>query len=215
MATYNISKSFPWQGVITDKTAAVMKMFGLTTDRVAEASVAHKCQLEINDGDIVYISGPSGAGKSVLLSEFEKAIPAAESINLERIELPRDRTVIDCMDGDVLTGIRTLSIAGLSDCLCVLNRPANLGDGQKYRFRLAVALAARKKFVFADEFCSSLDRVTAAVISHNVRKFASRTATTFILAASQEDILCDLLPDVLVVKDLAGPAEVFYKRLRR
>jgi len=69
-----------------------------------------------------------------------------------------------------------------------------------------------KKFVFADEFCSNLDRVTAAVISYNVHKFAKRTGVTVILAASHEDILVDLGPDVLVIKELSGPARVVYKR---
>ncbi|MFB0553503.1 MAG: hypothetical protein ACETWQ_09335, partial [Phycisphaerae bacterium] len=91
--------------------------------------------------------------------------------------------------------------------------PCNLSEGQKYRFRLAMALAARKKFIFADEFCSELDRITAAVISCNVHKFAKRTGTIFILASSHDDILLDLSPDVLVVKELSGPTEVIYKQV--
>ena len=53
-----------------------MRMFGLTTDRLAKTSFTVNCQLEINKGDIVYITGPSGAGKSVLLKELEKSVPA-------------------------------------------------------------------------------------------------------------------------------------------
>ena len=212
MATYSISRSFGWQGRITEKVAQVMRMFGLTVDRLSERCVIHNCQLEINDGDIVYITGPSGAGKSVLLGELERAIPASERVNLARIKLPSDKTLIDCIDGDFLGGLRILSTAGLNDIFCVLNQPANLSDGQKYRFRLAMALAAGKKFVFADEFCSNLDRITAAVIAYNIRKFAKRTGVTFILAASHEDILLDLSPDVLVVKELSGKTEVVYKK---
>ena len=136
-------------------------------------------------------------------------------MNLARIELPSDKTVIDCIDGDLLTGLRLLSTAGLNDCFCILNQPSNLSAGQKYRFRLAMALAAEKKFVFADEFCSELDRITAKVISYNLRKFAKRTGTIFILASSHEDILLDLAPDVLLVKELSGPTQVIYKDTRR
>ncbi len=75
-----------------------------------------------------------------------------------------------------------------------------------------MALAAGKKFIFADEFCSNLDRITAAVIAFNIYKFAKRTGVTFILAASHEDILLDLSPDVLVVKELSGKTEVIYKK---
>lgn len=212
MARYNISKSFGRAGQVSERDASVMRMFGLTADRLAEDSFAVNCQLEIKDGDIVYITGPSGAGKSVLLRELEKAIPICERVNLNKIILPADKSVIDCMDSDFVTGLKTLSVAGLNDAFCVLNRPMNLSDGQKYRFRLAVALASGAKYIFADEFCNELDRITAAVISYNIRKYAKRTGVTFVLASSHEDLLFDLAPDVLVVKELSGATQVVYKR---
>lgn len=190
-------------------------MFGLTTERLTEHTVRHTMQLHIADGDIVYITGPSGAGKSVLLRELEQSVPASQRVNLSRIRLPADRTAIDCIKGNLLTGLKMLSIAGLNDCFCYLNQPANLSDGEKYRFRLAKALARSAKFVFADEFCSELDRITAAVISHRLHKFAKQTGTTFVLASSHDDIVLDLAPDVLVVKDLSGPTHVVYKRSGR
>lgn len=215
MPTYSVSKSFNWQGTITDKVALVCRMFGLTIDRLTERKVSYSCQLQINTGDIVYISGPSGAGKSVLLRELEKSVPSADRVNLDRIKLPNDKTLIDCIDGDLLDSLKMLSTAGLNDCFCILNQPRNLSDGQKYRFRLAMALAANKKFIFADEFCSELDRITAAVISYNIYKFAKRTGTIFILASSHNDILLDLSPDVLIATELSGTTEVVYKRARK
>jgi len=212
MPTYSISKSFRWQGQFTDKVGKVARMFGLTVDRLSEKCVIHDCRMEIDNGDIIYITGPSGAGKSVLLKELEKAIPASDRVNLARIKLPRDKTLIDCIDADMLTSLRMLSTAGLNDVFCILNQPANLSEGQKYRFRLAMALAANKKFIFADEFCSELDRITAAVTSYNIHKFAKRTGTTFILASSHDDILLDLAPDVLVVKELSTKTQVIYKK---
>ncbi|MFQ6034390.1 MAG: ATP-binding cassette domain-containing protein [Sedimentisphaerales bacterium] len=215
MSTYIVSKTFCWRRQITEKAAQVCRMFGLTVDRLAERRITHRCQVQINDGDIVYITGPSGAGKSVLLKELEKSVPAQDKTNLAEIDLPSSKTLVDCIEGDLLSSLRTLSTAGLSDVFCILNQPRNLSDGQKYRFRLAMALAAKKKFVFADEFCSNLDRITAAVISYNVHRFAKRTGTIFILAASHDDILLDLAPDVLVVKELSGETEVIYKIDRR
>lgn len=211
MKQYSISKSFSWHGRISDKAASVMRMFGLSMDRLAETSITHNCKLQINDGDIVYITGPSGAGKSVLLEEMGKSIPAGQKVNLKEIELASGQAVIDCIEGDLLESLKLLSIAGLNDVFCVLSQPANLSDGQKYRFRLAMAMASGKRFILADEFCSELDRVTAAVISYNIHKFAKKTGVTFILASSHEDVLCDLLPDVLVIKELSGPAEVIYR----
>ncbi|HUW20325.1 MAG TPA: ATP-binding cassette domain-containing protein [Sedimentisphaerales bacterium] len=215
MPTYNVSRSFGWDGQITEKAAAVMRMFGLTVERLKAGAVRHECVIEIEQGDIVYITGPSGAGKSVLLNELEECVPASEKVNLDEIELPADKTVIECIEGDVLKGLKVLSAAGLSDVTCILNKASNLSDGQKYRFRLAKAMASGKKFVFADEFCCGLDRITAAVIAYNVHRFAKRAGVTFILAAGHEDTLIDLAPDVLVVKELSGPAQVIYKQKSR
>jgi ABC-type ATPase with predicted acetyltransferase domain len=215
MPTYSVEKSFRFTGRITDRVAQVCRMFGLTADRLTERTVTHSCQLTVEPGQIVYITGPSGAGKSVLLREFENAVRTAERINLNQILLSDDRTVIDCFEGDLLTRLRLLSVAGLNDVFCILNQPENLSEGQKWRFRLAKALAAKKRFVFADEFCSELDRVTAAVISHNLRKFARRAGVIFFLASSHDDILLDLQPDVLVVKELSGPTQVIYKEVKR
>ncbi|MHC4154854.1 MAG: ATP-binding cassette domain-containing protein [Planctomycetota bacterium] len=215
MPTYSISRAFPWKGQITDKVTAVMRMFGLTAERLTDQAITHKCEVDIRPGDIACITGPSGSGKSVMLRELEKCVPASDRVNIDEIELSPDRTLIDCMGGDFLAGLRTLSKAGLNDVFCVLNKPVNLSDGQKYRFRLAMALASGRKFVFADEFCSNLDRITAAVIAYNIHKFAKRTGVTFILATSHDDTLLDLEPDVLMVKQLSGPTEVIYKKKRR
>ena len=69
-----------------------------------------------------------------------------------------------------------------------------------------------KKFIFADEFCAELDRITAAVIAYNIRRYAKGTGVRFILASSHDDILADLEPDVLVVRELCGEGEVIYRR---
>ncbi len=200
-----------WPGSVSERSMVVMRMFGVTIDRLRETSCSVNCELRIKPGDVVYITGPSGAGKSVLLRELEKLVPAGKRINLAEILLPKDRAVIDCFDGDIIGSLKLLSIAGLSDAFCVLRRPNELSEGEKWRFRLAVALDSGKKFVFADEFCCGLDRITAAVVSCNVRKFAEKHGITFILASSHDDLLPDLQPDVLILKELSGGTRVIYK----
>jgi len=222
MTTYTVSKQFAWQGPLSERAVRVCRMFGITIDRLAERAPDHRCRVDIAPGDIVYILGPSGAGKSVLLRELQRCVPAPEAIALSTVALPDDRTVIDCFDDDLIASLRTLNRVGLGDVFSMLNRPSRLSDGQKYRFRLAQALVSGRPFVFADEFCSELDRITAATVAFNVHRFIKDTAlrdphrprTTLILASSRDDILIDLAPDVVIDKDFSGEARVIYKEGR-
>jgi len=215
MPTYSVSKTFEADFKISEKAAAVMRMFGVSKQRLRKMAVTHSCTVRIEAGQVVYITGPSGSGKSVLLRELQKCIGPAERTNLDEIELSSDKPLIDCFEADLVTSLRLLSTAGLNDVFCILNRPSFLSEGQKWRFRLAMALARDKKFIFADEFCCGLDRITAAVISHKIRRFADRYGVTFILASSHDDVLADLQPDILIVKELSGPTEVIYRDIRR
>lgn len=212
--TYKVKKSFPWSGQLTEKVVAVMKMFGLNLERL-KTPITHKCDITLKPGNICYITGPSGAGKTVLLEALYEATPADERLRLKEIQLESDKTLIDCIEGDFFSALRVLSRAGLSDVFCVLNQPSRLSEGQQYRYRLARALVSDKKFIFADEFCSNLDRITAAVIAHNIRKMAVETGKTFILASSHDDLLCDLLPDIVIIKHLTGNTEIIYRNKQR
>jgi uncharacterized protein len=223
MRGFTISKQFELNVPKSERVTTLMRMFGVSIERFKSERMPHKAELEIEDGAVVYITGPSGAGKSVLLREIEAAIPADERINIEQIPLPADRAAIDCINERLLTinAMGYLTSSGLSDVFRMLTPPANLSEGEKYRFRLASSLASidslygqspsRVRFIFADEFCSNLDSITASVIAYNVRKFAMKNKVTFILASCREDILADLQPDVLVVKNFTGTAEVTYK----
>jgi len=213
-ATFNIRKRHTWEGPLSDRAAKVCRMFGLTLDRLSDESPTHECYLEIRPGDVVYITGASGSGKTVLFQALEEMVPAENAVNLDCFDLPDDRTVIDCLDSDFMTSIKTLCAVGLSSVFAMLNRPCYLSDGQKYRFRLALAMASGKPFIFADEFCCELDRITAGTVAYNLHQFAKRTETTVILASSREDILIDLAPDVVVVKDFCDRARVTYKYRR-
>ncbi|MBN1392937.1 MAG: ATP-binding cassette domain-containing protein [Sedimentisphaerales bacterium] len=214
---FYIDKTIRRKGVISSNDAAAMRLFGITKERLEEKVCEVKCKIEINKGDIVYITGPSGAGKSVLLRELEKNTPEQKQINLNRINLAEDYSVIDCITGytgDIIEGLKLLSIAGLGEAFCVLNKPTNLSEGQQYRYRLAMSIALGAEFIFADEFCNGLDRITAAVISFNIHKYTKRKGVTFILASCHEDILADLKPDVIVERTLSGQTNVIYPTLK-
>ncbi len=209
---YEVKKSFTWSGKFSEKGGRLCELFGLTADFLRERTREFNCRINIKKGDIVYITGPSGAGKSVLLDGLEQKLPREKRINLSQIELSQEKSVLDCIDLDLTRSLEILNTAGLSEVFCILNRPAYLSNGQKERFRLAMALASEKKIIIADEFCSQLDRITAACVCYNVRRFATRFGRTFLLAGCREDIIDDLQPDVIVVKDLFGETEVIYKQ---
>jgi ABC-type ATPase with predicted acetyltransferase domain len=215
MRTFSVDKQFRWGGKVTDKVASVMRMFGLDIERLRSKGISHRCNINLKAGDICYITGASGAGKTVLLGELYKLAGADERMRLCDIEIEVGKAVIDCIEGDFFESLQILSKAGLSDVFCVLDEPAKLSEGQKYRYRLAKALASGKSIIFADEFCSGLDRITAAVISHNINKIARQSGKTFVLASSHDDLLCDLQPDVVVIKHLNGKTEVIYRDRRR
>lgn len=214
---HKIDEVIVYRGRLSGNDIFIMRMFGLTKDRLETNICRVRCRFEVKSGNVVYITGASGAGKSVLMRALEKTIPSSDRVNLNDIELAEDKSVIDCIcehaNCGIIEGLKILSIAGLADVFCVLNQPINLSEGQKYRFRLAMAIGTKTKYVFADEFCNGLDRITGAVISYNIRRYSEKTGIIFVLASSHEDILMDLEPDIIIQRELAGNTNVIKKEV--
>ncbi|MDH4203136.1 MAG: ATP-binding cassette domain-containing protein [Phycisphaerae bacterium] len=190
-------------------------MFGLRTERIRQRRLRHRCRLKLRPGDIVYITGASGAGKTVLLNALYEQVEPGNRLRLNDIALPDDRPAIDCIDQPIFASTETFTRAGLGDIFSMLQTPTHLSAGQQHRFRLAAALAHPATFVFADEFTSSLDRITAASIAHQLRKLTRRSKKIFVLGSCHEDVLADLLPDILIVKGLGGKTKMLYKDKER
>ena len=221
MASYTLKKSFGSNVELSANVVAVAGMFGLGADRDRPVVVFDKFELEVEQGQVVYVTGGSGAGKSLLLKllkqKMGKESVAQEAggdygcdfVDIDEIELPAGRPLVDCFGELHLTDVLGfLASAGLSDAFAILRSSEQLSEGQRYRFRLALALSRRPRVVFIDEFCATLDRVTAAVVAYNVRKFADKLDTTFIVATSHDDLLEDLCPDAVVIKHQIGRAHV-------
>ncbi|MBN1796718.1 MAG: hypothetical protein JW804_08595 [Sedimentisphaerales bacterium] len=213
MTQYSINKTIDRFTNLTDNCIAVMRMFGLTKERLYRIQFHCDCTIEIAFGNIIYITGPSGSGKTIILNELKKAITKSNQTCLNTVKMTKDKAVIDCFDTGLSEALKYLSTAGLADYPSLLNTPANLSEGQQWRLRLAIALSKQKPFIFADEFCSVLDRITASCIAHNIRKFADRYKVTFILASAHQDILADLLPDAIVTRDMSNNTEITYKTI--
>ena len=195
---------------MTERVCKLIRMFGLRSGRLNE-QIEHRCRLTVQPGHIVYITGASGAGKSVLLNELYEQSPESDRMRLSEIPIESKRSLIDCMDGSIHHSLEILSKAGLSDVFCMLQSPAQLSEGQQWRYRLARAIMSRASIIFVDEYTATLDRITAAVISFHLRKVARQTGKIFILASCHEDILPDLQPDILLIKYLNGRMQTILK----
>jgi len=208
MGTYVVEKSFASHVSLSPNVISIAKMFGLGTDQDKPIQVLGRGEITIESGQVVYLTGASGAGKSVLLKELQEKIP--EAIDLNKYELSEGVPIVDCFADGLDDSFLWLGTAGLSDAYVMLRTAEQLSDGQRYRLRLALALADKPKAIFIDEFCAALDRITAAVIAHNVRRYADQYGTTFVLATSHDDLIEDLQPDVVVVKHLGSSWDVMY-----
>lgn len=211
MSYYEVCRVIEKKGKFSPKAAEVLRKFGLSSDRLEKLNYKVKCELKIEQGDVILITGPSGSGKSTLMNLLSEQFPADEQISTSQINPPRHARAIDVVDADVKTSIEYLCRAGLSDVVSIVNQYKHLSEGQKWRCKLAAALAANKKVIFADEFCSNLDRLAASVICENIRKFADHYKVTFILASCSEEKLTDLGADAVVLLDSLGVCSVISK----
>jgi uncharacterized protein len=213
MANYTLNKTVQTCATITPNVIACEEMFGIGADSEQTVQIVDDLKIRISPGDVVYVTGGSGAGKSTVLSLLRDRIAGA--IDLRDIELPADQPAVDCFEGGLSKSLHWLSLSGLSDIFALLRRPEQLSDGQRYRLRLAMAMAKKPEVIFIDEFCNHLDRIAAAMTSVGVRKFADHYGTTFVVATAHDDILEDLSPNVVVVVEAGGKGQVYYPRPNR
>jgi len=178
----------------------VAEAFGIGLDD-KEFVVFDNLELEIKQGDVIYITGQSGSGKSVLLREIASNLSnrGKKVVNLDSIKF-EDKPLIDQIGKDTNDAIRLLSVAGINDAYLFARTPDQLSDGQRYRFRLAKAIEQQAEVWVADEFMAVLDRTAAKVISYSIQKTARRAGATLVVATTHRDMIQDLGPDLYIEK---------------
>ena len=192
----------------TCNTAYIQTVFGIGFE-VGRNVIARDVEIDYAPGKIVLFSGPSGSGKSSLLRAAAGQVGEAATLD----EAPSsDRALIDMLGEDARAAAHLLSLCGLAEAFLMLRTPTELSDGQRYRYAVARCLAGGARTVVADEWCAKLDRVTAKVISRNVRKIADRRGVGFLLATTHDDIVEDLQPDEVVRCRGGGVVEVQTRR---
>ena len=201
--------SFKTQTPLTERTIEVAEAFGLGVDETQEHVLYRDFEVKLAVGDVVYITGDSGSGKSVLLRALHEDL-GEEAATMEELEAPGDRPIIDLVGGSFREALRLLSRVGLNDAYLFLRRPSHLSDGQRYRFKIAQLLDAGKPYWLCDEFCSTLDRVTARIVAYNVQKLARRGGATLVVATTHTDLYEDLQPSVHIHKGWGSEISINY-----
>lgn len=207
MTKYVVNKTFPSSVVRSNRVLEVAEGFGLGLED-KEFTVYKDFELEVNQGDVVYITGQSGSGKSLLLKELAKQMRATEMVtDIDEVSL-QEKPLVDQIGGSTDEAIKILSLAGLNDAYLMIRKPSELSDGQRYRFKIALLMTSGANVWIADEFGAVLDRVTAKVVAFNLRKQAAKVGATVIVATTHKDLREELAPTIYVDKRFKDKIQV-------
>jgi ABC-type phosphate/phosphonate transport system ATPase subunit len=198
----------------TGATRKIQQAFGVSRDMLTTTLFAD-INFTIQPHDIVLICGPSGAGKTTLLSLLARRLldPEGSPMGLTGvIEVPKNVTV------STLGPLRSsrplvnslgrvsfehalfaLNVSGLAEAHLYVKRFRELSNGQRYRAMVANLIASQADVWVADEFCATLDPLTANIVSRNLRRCAKQLGVTAILAAANwGEFIHELRPDTIV-----------------
>lgn len=200
--------------VRTRNTRKVQHAFGINREMLRTTLFA-KLSFAIHPGDIVLLCGPSGAGKTTLLSLLKQRLTNPDQIPQGCqgvVEVPLNTTV------QILEPLRNsyplvnslgrfsfehilyaLNVSGLAEAHLYVKRFRELSNGQRYRAMVAKLIASGVDVWIADEFCATLDPITANIVSRNLRRCAKKHGVTVLLAAANwGEFIYELQPDTIV-----------------
>ncbi|MGQ9282274.1 ATP-binding cassette domain-containing protein, partial [Klebsiella pneumoniae] len=173
MSKYVINVAFNTRVNKTIRTLEIAESFGLGLDEKAW-TLYDNLELDIERGDVVYVTGQSGSGKSVVLRELQRLMADAGQrvASIDDFVFADDTNVIDQLGKTTSDALGLLSMAGLNDAYLFVRKPSEMSDGQKYRLKIAKLIESGADVWVADEFGAVLDRVTAQVVASNLQRAA-------------------------------------------
>lgn len=208
MTSYTITRKFNTSVERTPRVLEIAEAFGLgLSDK--EFVVYDGLEIDIDQGDVVYITGQSGSGKSLLLKDLTAQMSAGglKIADLNKVEL-EEKPVIELVGRTTVEATDLLAKAGISDAYIYLRKPSELSDGQRYRLKLAILMASDADVWIADEFGAVLDRVTAKLVAFSMQKVARRMNKTFMVATTHADLKEELGPSLTITKRFREKVEV-------
>lgn len=212
MSKYVINVFFNTRVNKTIRTLEIAESFGLGLDEKAW-TLYDNLELDIERGDVVYVTGQSGSGKSVVLRELQRLMADAGQrvASIDDFVFADDTNVIDQLGKTTSDALGLLSMAGLNDAYLFVRKPSEMSDGQKYRLKIAKLIESGADVWVADEFGAVLDRVTAQVVASNLQRAARAVGATVIVATTHEDLKNALRPSVQITKHYKERVKVDYE----
>ena len=202
----------------TKLTNQVERAFGTSLDTF-EHTIFKSLNFSINPESICLVTGMSGTGKSTVLQLLSKKIQLTSG----NIEMPQGvkigtlspirskKTLIDFLGkGNMNRGIELMNSVGLSEAFLYVKPFQELSTGQKYRAMLASLFSMSNNLWLIDEFCESLDPITAKLVAKKLSTVARECkATVVVCAADYEPFLETLCPDQVLLLQGATRYKVF------
>jgi ABC-type ATPase with predicted acetyltransferase domain len=200
----------------TKNTRKVQQAFGVSKDML-RTTLFSNLSFKINTGDIVLLCGPSGAGKTTLLSLLSQCLRNPKDVpkgchGTIKVKVPKGITIQNLEPlynkyplvnslGSIPfeDALYALNISGLAEAHLYVKRFRELSNGQRYRAMVAKLIASRADVWIVDEFCATLDPITASIVAKNLRRCAKKLGVTAILAAANwGDFIEELRPDSVI-----------------